>query len=107
MSIYCHEDGSRLFVANQVFCATTEEAKLYSALCHAHIDRIPEEERFPERIEGGLDIHFMFARRNGYTSDFYADTLSLHSMQFGDYRFSVRGKIAKLLLPNCFDTYLD
>lgn len=106
MSLYRHEDRQKLFIADSAFCATTAESEKYSALCQGHINRIPAELRLPERVNGGLDIHFLFARPNGYSMDPYTDTVSLSQSEFGDYRFSISGEAARVLLPRCFDMYL-
>ncbi|MDB5184423.1 MAG: hypothetical protein JWN38_231 [Candidatus Saccharibacteria bacterium] len=106
MSIACYEDGSQLVVAKEAFCVTTRAAEQYSALCSRHVIAIPAVERLPEPVEGGLDIHFLFAGPNGYSPDPHVDTLSLRSMQFGDYRFSLRPELAQLILPRACELFL-
>lgn len=107
MSVVCYEDGRKLFIADEAFCITTEEAETYSAICDSHIAAIPLDERLNERVTGRLDIHFLFGRPNGYSTDLGVDTLSFtNGLRFGDYRFSVNPAIAQLVLPRACQLYL-
>jgi hypothetical protein len=105
MSFICHEDGNKLLTVDQAFCVTTETAENYSAVCQAHVDMIPEEDRLKERVERGLDVHFLFARASGFGRP-GVDTIAMTGAEFGEYRFSVREELARLVLPRCCELYL-
>lgn len=107
MSIFCHEDGANLLVADQAYCVTTEAADRYTAICVQHFSLIPWDSIKTERLKDGLDIHNLFSRPNGYSKDYSLDSLSLRSAEIGDYRFSVPSDIARLILPKCSELYLE
>ena len=107
MSFVCEEDGNQMSAFDQAFCVTTQVAEIYSAVCQAHIDKIPQEERLKERLERGLDIHFLFARASGIAEFGFAETIAMRGAEFGDYRFTVREEVGRLLLPLCSKLYLD
>jgi len=107
MSLICHEDGRGLYVADEASAVTTVVAATFSAVCSLHLRDVPPVERFPEPVEGGLDVHYLFGRPNTYSADPTVDTLSFtRGLEFGDYRFSIRPALARLVLPRCFALYV-
>lgn len=106
MSVICHEDGEVLHTADQAFAVATETSAIFVALCNRHLNAIPLEERNPDQLSDGLDIHDLFGRPNGYSEDPNIDTLSLHTMELGDRRFSISRDMARIALPKCAATFL-
>ncbi len=106
MSVICHEDGEVIHTADQAFSAATETSAIYVALCNRHLDSIPLDQRLSYQIDGGLDIHDLFGRPNGYSADANVDTLSIKTMELGNRRFSISRSMAQTVLPKCTATFL-
>lgn len=108
MSVHCREDGNIIYVKDESFCVTAGRSRRFSAVCGIHIAAADLYEKFSEPVEGGLDVHFLFGRPSGLTSDPIEDSMSYRKgLQFGEYRFSIGPLAARLILPETSRLYLD
>ncbi len=105
MSVVCHEGKDHvLVIQDEAFCVTTPDAPSYAAVCHQHIDAIPADKRHKDRIDGGLDVHYLHSIPNALPGA--QENLSLFNMQFGDFKFSITAEDAQEYLPSCAQKYL-
>lgn len=104
MSLICLEDDKPIRIIDEAFCVTAAASDQFSAICVAHIQSIAPGVREKERIENGPDIYFLFSKPNALLM--FTDNLSLRDAQFGDYRFSIRRELARLILPRSYELYL-
>lgn len=105
MSLLCREDGLGLLTTEQAYCVTVQTADTVESICQAHFGAIPVEKRLLKPIEGGLDIHFLFSTPTWGRLDL-PDILTLTGANVGEYRFSIPGDVARIVLPQCFQLFL-
>jgi len=103
------EDGETLWAGEQVIGVTRQEVGNYVTVCDKHLSKIAIEQILINPTKDGIDIHSVTQVEEDSVRwlESLTNGLSLDSLRFAEYRFSISHELAKVILPKSLEFILS